>query len=120
VDDVAAAIALAITNSSATGRVYNVAEPTAYTEAEWFARIAAVVGWQGKTLAVPSGQVPISFNTAQDLVADTTRIRAELGYREVADPDVALRETVAWECDHLPELAMDYAREDSVLNQLGQ
>ncbi|HZY83496.1 MAG TPA: NAD-dependent epimerase/dehydratase family protein [Gemmataceae bacterium] len=115
VEDVAAAVALAVTSPAAAGRVYNVAEPTAHTEAEWVARVGAAAGWGGEVVAVPGGRLPVPFNTAQDLVVDTARIRAELGYREVVDPDDALRETVAWERGHLPEVPVDYAQEDGLL-----
>src|SRR6516225_1324274 len=64
VEDVSAAIALAVTNPKAAGRVYNVAEPTAHTEAEWVARIGAIVGWNGAIVAVPSEKMPVPFNTA--------------------------------------------------------
>jgi nucleoside-diphosphate-sugar epimerase len=120
VEDTAAAIALAATNATAAARVYNVAEPTAFTEAEWVARIAAGVGWNGRVVSVPKGKMPVPFNTEQDLVVDTSRIRAELGFREIADPDEALRQTVAWERDHLPELPVDYATEDALLAESGQ
>jgi nucleoside-diphosphate-sugar epimerase len=119
VEDVAAAVALAVTSLAAAGRVYNVAEPTAHTEAAWVARIGAVVGWAGEILPVPGGRVPVPFNTAQDLAVDTSRIRAELGYREVVAPDDALRETVAWEREHLPAVPVDYAQEDGLLAELG-
>ena len=118
VEDVAAAIALAVTNPKATGRVYNVAESTAHTEAEWVARIAAIHGWNGAIIAVPNEKMPVPFNTAQDLCVDTTRIRVELGYQEMVDPDEALRETLAWERDHLPEAPVDYAEEDKLLAEL--
>lgn len=118
VEDVAAAIALAVTNPMAAGRVYNVAEPTAQTEAEWVARIGVVFGWGGALVAVPGEKMPVPFNTAQDLWVDTTRIRAELGYREVIHRDDALRETLAWERDHLPELPVDYPQEDGLLADL--
>jgi nucleoside-diphosphate-sugar epimerase len=81
VEDVAAAIALAVTDPAASGRVYNVAEPTAYTEAEWVARIGVVVDWGGAIVPVPGGKIAVPFNTNQDLCVDTTCIRAELGYR---------------------------------------
>jgi nucleoside-diphosphate-sugar epimerase len=115
---VAAAIALAVTNSEAVGRVYNVAEPTAYMEGEWVARIGAIVGWAGAVVAVAGEKMPVPFDTAQDLCVDTTRIRVELGYREVVGRDDALRETLAWERDNLPELPVDYAREDRLLADL--
>lgn len=118
VEDVAAAVALAVTNPAAAGRVYNVAEPNAQTEAEWVARIGAVVDWSGEIVPVPGEKMPVPFNTAQDLCVDTTRIRAELGYREVVDQTDALRETVAWERDHLPELPVDYSQEDGLLADL--
>jgi nucleoside-diphosphate-sugar epimerase len=118
VEDVAAAVALAATSPKAAGRVYNVSEPTAHTEAEWVARVGAAAGWRGEVVTVPGGRVPVPFNTAQDLAVDTARIRAELGYREVVDPDDALRRTVEWERDHMPEVPVDYAREDALLAEL--
>jgi nucleoside-diphosphate-sugar epimerase len=118
VEDVAAAIVLAVTNPAAAGRVYNMAEPTAHTEAEWVARIGATVGWCGEIVAVPCGRMPVPFNTAQDLCVDTSRIRVELGYREVVDQDDALRETVGWERNHMPEMAVDYGQEDELLSEL--
>src|SRR5262249_32808718 len=119
VDDVATAVALAATSPAAAGRVYNVAEPTASTEAEWVAKIGAVVGWNGRGVAVPKGELPGGFNTDQDLVGDSTRIRAELGFKEIVKPDGALRETVRWEQNHLPEETVDYAREDTLMAELG-
>jgi nucleoside-diphosphate-sugar epimerase len=119
VEDVAAAVALAATSPTAAGRVFNVAEPTAFTEAEWVAKIGTAVGWNGRVVAVPKGRLPVGFNTDQDLVVDSTRIRAELGYREVVKPDDALRETVHWEQNHLPEEPVDYAREDALLAEVG-
>jgi nucleoside-diphosphate-sugar epimerase len=119
VADVAAAVARAATDARAAGRVYNVAEPTAFTEAEWVARIGEAAGWGGRVVAVPRGRLPVAFRTEQDLVTDTTRIRAELGYREVTAPEDALRQTVAWERAHLPEPPPDYAAEDAVIAELG-
>jgi nucleoside-diphosphate-sugar epimerase len=118
VEDVAAAVTLAVTSPAAAGRVYNVAEPTAYTEAEWVAKIGAVVGRVGEVVPVPDGKIPVPFNTAQDLCVDTTRIRAELGYREVVNPDDALWQTVEWERMYLPEVPVDYAQEDGLLAAL--
>ena len=39
-------------------------------------------------------------------------------HREAADPDDALRKTVAWQRQHLPELPVDYAQEDRLLAEL--
>ena len=55
----------------------------------------------------------------QPLVADSSRIRAELGYRELTAPADAYARTVAWERAHPPEqidpAAFDYAAEDAAL-----
>jgi nucleoside-diphosphate-sugar epimerase len=72
----------------------------------------------GRVVAVPKGKLPVGFNTDQDLIVDTTRIRAELGFKEVVDPDDALRQTVSWERNHLPEEPVDYAREDALMAEL--
>jgi nucleoside-diphosphate-sugar epimerase len=116
VEDVAAAVALAATEPGAAGKVYNVAEPAAFTEAEWVARIAQAAGWGGRVVTVPRGRLPVPWDTGQDLVMDSRRIRAELGYREAVAPEEALRRAVAWERDHLPALAGDYAAEDAALD----
>jgi nucleoside-diphosphate-sugar epimerase len=116
VEDVAAAIALAATNSAAEGRIYNVAEANAFTEAEWVAEIGKAFGWDGRVVSVPNATMPAPFDTAQDLVVDTTRIRGELGYREEVDRADALRETIAWQQNHMPAVAVDYELEDRLLS----
>jgi nucleoside-diphosphate-sugar epimerase len=118
-EDVAAAVALAVTNPAAAGRVYNVAEPAAHTEAGWVARVAEAAGWGGRVVTAPRGRLPVPFNTEQDLVTDSSRIRVELGYTEVVAPDEALRQTVAWERKNLPDQPLDYAGEDAVIAELG-
>ncbi len=128
VENVAAAIVLAVVEERATGRIYNVGEQDALSEAEWVRAIGAAAGWKGKVVILSSQHVPdhlvSDINTNQHLVADTTRIRQELGYREPVSRDEALRRTVAWERAHPPEEVdpkmFDYAAEDAVLAQLEQ
>lgn len=59
------------------------------------------------------------LNTNQDLFFDTTRIRQELGYREPASLDEALRQTIAWQRANPPSEVearlFDYTLEDTVL-----
>ena len=119
VENVAAAIALAATpdvESEVTrGRVYNVAEAQSFSELEWARMIADATGWRGELVVVEDDEAPASVrmmeNLAQHLVADTTRIRSELGYREPVPREEAIRRTVAWEREH-PPLAIDPARFD--------
>jgi len=106
VENVAAAIVLAITDDRARARVYNVAEPDAPTEAEWVAAIGRAAGWEGEVVAVPPEELPeqqrTTMNTEQPFFLDTTRIRQELGYHEETIRRDALRETVRWEREHPP------------------
>jgi nucleoside-diphosphate-sugar epimerase len=117
VEDVAAAVALSVLNPAA-GQVYNVAAPRAFTEAEWVTQIAAAIGWNGRVIAVPEMKMPIGFNTSQDLVVDTSRIRTDLGFQEVVATDDALRATIRWEQDYLTEQPADYQTEDALLAEL--
>jgi len=88
VENVAAAIVLAALHPAAVGRIYNVGEEHTPTTAE---RLATL----------PESSVPIhtaeKFSFEQDIAYDTTRVRAELGYKEVVDEVEAMRKTVAGE-----------------------
>ncbi|MCL4458866.1 MAG: NAD-dependent epimerase/dehydratase family protein [Chloroflexi bacterium] len=128
VENVAAAIALVVTGERSIGRVYNVGEREALTMAEWVRTIGQAVGWNGKVVVVPEGHLPAhlaaDINTDQHLVADTTRIRNELGYDEPVPQDEALRRTIAWERAHPPAKIdperFNYATEDTILARLEQ
>ncbi|HSU16591.1 NAD-dependent epimerase/dehydratase family protein [Longimicrobium sp.] len=98
VDNAAAAIARVV-EAGAPGRAYNVAELQDFTELEWIRRIGAVVGWQGAVRLVRDGgrlgrpsvsELPETTNFAQHLLMDSSRIRGELGYTEVVEPEEAL------------------------------
>jgi nucleoside-diphosphate-sugar epimerase len=59
------------------------------------------------------------LDTQQHWVAETTRIRRELGYTETVTREEALERTVEWERAHQPEgvdpASLDYAAEDAAL-----
>jgi nucleoside-diphosphate-sugar epimerase len=117
VENVAAAIALTVTDGRAAGRTYNVAQPDAFTEAEWVRRIGQAAGWNGEVITVPPGRLPVPFHTPQPLILDSTRIRHELRYAEPVPSAEALRQTVAWERAHPAEQTIDYTAEDALLNK---
>lgn len=128
VENVAAAITLAVQNERASGRIYNVGEPVTFSMAEWIQQIGQAAGWEGKIVRVPRKHMPedmlIGINTEQDIVTDTSRIRNELGYSEPVALDEAMRRTVAWERGHPPTKIdpkmFDYAAEDVVLAGLSK
>ena len=100
-EDVAEAVVLAVTNSAAAGRTYNVGEPRAPSMAERLAEFARVAGWQGRIVRARASELPEADRMPQDfahhLAYDTTRIRTELGYQEVVPHQVSLAQTLELE-----------------------
>lgn len=128
VENVAAAIALAVVDERAGGHIYNVGELESPTWMEWARKTAQVVGWQGALLMVPPERLPAhlvsQLDTRQHLVTESSRIRQELGYTEPVALDEALQRTIAWERANPPEhfdlARFDYAAEDAALADLGR
>jgi nucleoside-diphosphate-sugar epimerase len=126
VENVAQAVASAVADDRAAGRVYNVGERETLTEVEWVRAIGRAAGWEGEVIVVPGASVPEGLvpevDTDQHLVADTARIRQELGYTEEVSCEEGLRRAVAWERGHPPEkidpAAFDYRVEDKLLAEL--
>jgi nucleoside-diphosphate-sugar epimerase len=130
VENVAYAIALAICDQRAKGRIYHVADAEVFSEAERITRVGKVAGWQGKVVSVSKDKLPTEWklpvNAEQHWFVDSTRIRQELGYKEVVPPEEALQGTIDWERTHPPKepekLAepwlLDYVTEDAILTKL--
>ncbi|MGC4190735.1 MAG: NAD-dependent epimerase/dehydratase family protein [Thermomicrobiales bacterium] len=119
VGNVAAAIALAVTDDRAAGRIFNVTDDRTWTEREWLGHIASAMDWSGEIVIVPQDELPESLRglgeRGQDLWVDATAIRRDLGYRDPFDVNAAMARTVAWEREHLAAEPVDYTAEDSVL-----
>lgn len=120
VGNVGHAVSLAVLRDEAAGRVYNVAEPKAYMEADWVRRVGQAAGWSGDVMAVPAGRLGEDGDFTHELAVDSTRIRTELGYTEEVAEDRALAETIAWERANPPDPspAFDYCEEDRILTEL--
>lgn len=129
VENVAHAIALAVNDERAKERIYNVCE-SPITVANLVKAIALILDWQGKVIILPQSRMPdiwnFEANFDQHWITDSTRIRAELGYREIIKRYEALKETIAWEREHplediLPKghsKLLDYQDEDAILANL--
>jgi nucleoside-diphosphate-sugar epimerase len=93
-EDVAEAVVLAVTNSASAGHIYNVGESHAPTMAERLDEYARAAGWEGHILEVPGSELSESdrmpYDFAHHIVYDTTRLRTELGYKEVVPRQAAL------------------------------
>lgn len=123
-ENVGWATALAVTQEQARNRIYNVAEPEGLSYLEWTQRVTHAAAWTGRIVVVPHGRLLLDgAHYEQHWVVDTTRIRAELGYREVLSQEEAIRRTVEWQMETPLEKydpgEFDYATEDAVLAELG-
>jgi nucleoside-diphosphate-sugar epimerase len=122
VENVAHAVALATTERAA-GRIYHVCEEPSLTELEWQRQVAAQTEWRGRFVLLAREQTPkhllMPGNSSQHVVANSQRIRTELGYKELWPIDEAIRRTIVWEQAHPPAGAtfhqFDYAAEDAAL-----
>jgi nucleoside-diphosphate-sugar epimerase len=127
VENVAAAVVLVVQDARAIGRIYNVGDE-GLSYADWVREVGRAAGWQGEVIVVPDGRLPEELRPPgadyhQDLIADTSRIRWELGYVEPIDREEALRRTIAWERAERTlggPRPPDYALEDAVLAELGR
>ncbi|HUI79595.1 MAG TPA: NAD-dependent epimerase/dehydratase family protein [Bryobacteraceae bacterium] len=124
-ENVAEAVRLAVEHDRAAGKIYNVCELGRPDMATWVREVAAAAGWAGRIVAVdeacPPPNLPRQLNLAQHLDMDSTKIRNELGYREIVSRKEAIERTVAWDRGHAPEetdpAQYDYAAEDAILGR---
>jgi nucleoside-diphosphate-sugar epimerase len=84
VENVAAAVALAATHPSAGGRVYNVGEAYTPTMAQRLSSLPQ---------STIEPDVNSQFDFTQNIAYDTSRIRTELGYREIFSEEECLLRT---------------------------
>ncbi|MEO0932309.1 MAG: NAD-dependent epimerase/dehydratase family protein [Cyanobacteria bacterium J06641_2] len=131
VENIGYAIALTVTNEKAKGRIYHVAEPETLSQGDRVNKIGELTGWKGKIVRLPRNKFPKDWNylldteSPQDWCLDSTRIREELGYKEIVPIEEALKRTITWERDNLSIEAqsstapflLDYPTEDTILKQ---
>jgi nucleoside-diphosphate-sugar epimerase len=108
-ENLAHAVLLAVDRPEASaGRVYNCADDEVLTLRQVVEIIAAGLGHPLEVFSMPTElAVPARPLLTQPLpthrVLDLTRIRTELGYRDVVPPREALVRTARWLVDHPPE-----------------
>jgi nucleoside-diphosphate-sugar epimerase len=127
VADMAHAIALAALNPRSAGRVYNAGERDTLSLEERAQMVAEAAGWHGRIVLAPAGALPeglrMGIAPEHNIIADTSRIRAELGYAEPTQLVETYARAVAWERANPPDTDdpadFDYAEEDRLLASLG-
>ena len=131
VGNAAHAVLLAVDQiDRSAGRSYNVADDYQFTIAQLAELVMDEVGHRMELVSLPDGSArPASStlhnDTAHHRMVDASLIRNELGYRDLVDPEVALRSTIRWQIEHLaPDAAaaehlledpFDYAAEDRLV-----
>ncbi len=126
VENVAEAIALAATDERAKNQIYNVGEKTVLTERKWIETLAREIGWKGEIVVIAknlmSESTETDINLSQDIIADTSKIRCQLNFKEIVSRDEAIKKTIDWERKNPPVTIdakeFDYEAEDKILKQL--
>jgi nucleoside-diphosphate-sugar epimerase len=99
VADVAEAIVLATERQRGGAQIYNVAEAAVPTMRERVDALAAAMGarfrWEERDDPLPPA-FELLGRFPNDFIADTSKIRAALGYREVTTERERMEDTVAW------------------------
>ena len=121
--NVAQAIALAVTDARASGRIYNAPNDPPHTQREWLLEYGRIEGWQGEVIGLPDEYLPPHLkqknNYAQDIVVDGSRMRDELGYEDIVTVDEGVRRSFAWTRENPPPKfnprVLDYALEDAAV-----
>jgi len=121
-EDIAHGIALAAMKSTESNRVFNIGENKAPSILERIDHLATVFGWDGDVVALPNENLPPHIvpkgNFDQNLELDSSKIRSEIGYKEVVDYYDGLYETIEWYQKNLPakyrESKFNYQSEDAL------
>jgi len=75
VENVAAAIALVVTDERAKGRTYNVADEPVLSEAEWVRAIGRAAGWSSEVVEVPHDRLPVELRGWGNAKSVSTNLR---------------------------------------------
>ena len=88
------------------GEIYNVGDDKQFDHFMKAQIVANELGHSWEILSLPHAVArpaypALQHHSSSHRMVDTSKIRAQLGYRDVFDPEQALRETVRWQRDHL-------------------
>jgi nucleoside-diphosphate-sugar epimerase len=127
-ENLAHALLLAVDRpEAAAGRAYNCGDETVWTLRQVVEHVAALMRHEWEIVSLPAevalpAQPMLAHEEAQHRVMDLSRVRSELGYRDLVPPAEGLRRTVLWLLENRPEQGglterilgdtFDYAAED--------
>jgi len=104
IQNVGEAVALTLGTTRAHNRIFNIGEQRPTNHGEWAKRIAKAVGWEG---TIKYGEDPSSplaqgiehLDLSVPFNISSSRIRKELGFREIVDQDESMKDTINAEMD---------------------
>ena len=105
-ENAAHALLLAIDYPESGGQIYNVAEERTLTLREWVETIANEMGHKFEFVDLPwalAKPCHMWATSERHVVLDNTKIKKELGYRDVVSAKEGLKRTVHWFLQHPPE-----------------
>jgi len=114
--NVAHGILLAVDNPEASaGQIYNVAdESLTFTNREWIRLVAQVLGHEFEFIEIPFDMLPPAFADAPPptlfpyhQVMDLSKIKQQLGYRDVVSPEKGMELTARWFAENPLERGSD-------------
>lgn len=109
VENLAHAVLLAVDHPEASaGRSYNCGDERTLTLRQRVEWIAGIMGHRFDIASVPAEVARpawpmLTHEESDHRLMDLSRLRGELGHRDVVTTDTALRRTVAWLCENRPE-----------------
>lgn len=116
--------------SVSSGQIYNVADERQFDLQMVAQLVADELKHEWEILSLPHAVAYPAYPLLQNhssshRIVDAAKIRSELGYHDLVDPESALRETIRWQRDHLHGNAatiernlqdpFDYAAEDALV-----
>ena len=134
-ENLAHAVLLAVDRPDASaGQIYNCGDDQQLSLAQLVEVIATTMGREIEIVNLPSALAfpsrPLSFGWGSHVLLDLSKIRAQLGYRDVVPAVDALARTVRWYLEHRPEPGgeierrlgdpFDYEAEDALISRFAE
>jgi len=131
-ENMAHTVVLALENEQASGQIYNAADTVALSLRQIVELIGEIMGHRWEIVPVPRRLLPAipqsqglpyscdPYDIEPHLLLDLTKLKSELGYRDLVPVEKALENTVRWLYDHPPSqawLPIDYRALDEAIRK---
>ncbi|MGQ9478034.1 MAG: NAD-dependent epimerase/dehydratase family protein [Candidatus Bipolaricaulia bacterium] len=131
-ENMAHTVVLAVESKRAAGQIYNAADTVALSLKQIVELIGEIMGHRWEIVPVPRRLLPTvpqsqgllyscdPYDIEPHLLLDLTKIKSELGYRDLVPVERALENTVRWLWDHPPSqdwLPIDYRALDEAIRK---